>query len=251
MAPPYLSDVEYGKKRLSAERLEELIAAYGFDGSTKQELRLLHEQAASRGWWNAHSDIFGEELLRFFGYEHGARSIRTYDGGLVHGLLQTEEYARAIIRAGSPNVRPAEVDRRLRARMERKQRLFGTDSLLLTAVMSEAALWQQVGGRGAQVSQLDHLLEMVSLRPENPELRVVPFTAAGHHAMGGSTFHLITFPTAELPTLVWQETVTSTELISDQTMVAEYRIAHEESAKTAFDHEDSLKLISEVRRALE
>ena len=250
IAPTYLSDVEHGKKKLAEDRLEGLIATYELAEDEAIDLRSLREQANERGWWSAYSGLFSDELLRFFGYEHGAASIRTYDGGLIHGLLQTEEYARAIIQAGSPNVRLAEADRRVKARVMRQRRLTDGDPLRLTAVMSEAAIRQEVGGRGVLAAQLDHIIDLGERLRCTLEIRIVPFTSLGHHAMGGSTFHLVTFPRNDLPVLVWQETVTSTEVITDSIRVHEYSIALDEAVKTALDHDESIALMAEARRTL-
>ncbi|TWF92869.1 helix-turn-helix domain-containing protein [Saccharopolyspora dendranthemae] len=246
----YLSEVEKGKKNLSPDRLGELIEVYEFDSDEADELRQLREQASHRGWWTRYSAIFPDELLRFFGYEHGAESAHTYDSGLFNGLLQTEEYARAVIESGSPNVRLAEVDPRSEARLVRQQRLRGRDPLRMTAVMSEAVIRQQIGGPGVLKRQLEHLARLIDELHQTLEVLVVPFEATGHHAMGGSAFHIMTFPNGTLPTLIWQETVTSTSLITDQLTVREYALAHSEAAKAALSREDSLALVRESFNSL-
>ncbi|GAA4620258.1 helix-turn-helix domain-containing protein [Saccharopolyspora hordei] len=250
IAAAYLSDVERGKKNLSADRLEVLIEVYDFHEDEAEELRSLREQATRRGWWNKYTAIFSTELLRFFGFEHGADSIHTYDSDLVNGLLQTEDYARAIIESGSPNVRLAEVDRRVAARLTRQKRLTDDPPLHIVSIMSEAALRQQIGGPRVLAGQLMHLERMIETMPESLSLQIVPFEATGHHAMGGSSFHLMSFPSGQLPTLLWQETVTSTQLISDQITVREYSLAHAEATKCALSREDSLQLIRDAYKRL-
>ncbi|MCI2419039.1 helix-turn-helix domain-containing protein [Saccharopolyspora sp. K220] len=250
IAAAYLSDVERGKKNLSADRLEVLIAVYEFPDDEAEELRNLREQATHRGWWSKYSAIFNTDMLRFFGFEHGAESLHTYDSDLVNGLLQTADYARAIIEAGSPNVRLAEVDRRAKARLARQQRLFGDFPVQLVSVMSEAALHQQIGGARVLADQLMHLEKLIETLPESLVLQVVPFEATGHHAMGGSSFYLMTFPSGQLPTLLWQETVTSTQLIFDPITVREYGLAHAEATKSALSREDSLRRIRDAYKRL-
>lgn len=246
----YLSEVEKGKKNLSSDRMNAVIEAYEFSEEEADELRALRDDASQRGWWNSYSAIFSDELLRFFGYEHGAESLHTYDSGLMNGLLQTEDYARAVIESGSPNVRLAEAERRVKARLTRQRRLRDEDPLRITAVMSEAVLRQQVGGAAVLKAQLEHLADLIEQLPETLEVLVVPFEATGHHAMGGSAFHIMTFPSGRLPTLLWQETVTSTNLITDSLTVREYALAHTEAAKAALNSEDSLRLIREIFRSL-
>ncbi|MFI0467940.1 helix-turn-helix domain-containing protein [Saccharopolyspora sp. 5N102] len=246
----YLSEVEKGKKNLSSDRMNAVIDSYEFSEEEANELRALRDDASQRGWWNSYSAIFNDELLRFFGYEHGAESLHTYDSGLMNGLLQTEDYARAVIESGSPNVRLAEAERRIKARLTRQRRLRGEDPLRITAVMSEAVLRQQVGGAAVLKAQLEHLADLVDELPDSLEVLVVPFEATGHHAMGGSAFHIMTFPSGRLPTLLWQETVTSTNLITDSLTVREYALAHAEAEKAALSREDSLQLIRSIFRSL-
>lgn len=244
VAAAYLSDVENGKKNLAEDRLNKLIALYEIDNDEAEELRELREQATHRGWWSKYSALFSDELLRFFGFEHGAESLRTYDSDLVAGPLQTAPYARAIIEAGAPNLRLAEVDRRVQCRLTRAQRLIGDDPLQITTVMSEAAIRQQVGGPEVHREQLRHLATLMERQPESIDIRVVPFEATGHPAMGGSGFFLMTFPSGRLPTILWQETVTSTQLIADPLMTREYALAHADAMQNALSRDDSFKLIT-------
>jgi transcriptional regulator with XRE-family HTH domain len=251
MSVQFLSAVEHGKKKMPEDKLAGLIDKYEVDADEAKELLALRAATAQRGWWSRFTALFSDELLRLFGFEHGAESIRAFDNGLMNGLLQTEDYARAIIEAGSPNIRLAEVDRRVQARMLRQRRLSGDDPLQLTAIMSESTLRQQVGGPRVLLDQLRRLLDLVDTHADTLDLRVVPFTATGHHAMGGSSFSLMTFPSTSLGTLVWQETVTSTELIDDDLTVREYSLAYAEVGKTALDRQASVALIEQVANDLE
>lgn len=250
LVPTYLSAVEKGKQQLSEDKLRALATMLEFDGDAITEMIRLRGEALGRGWWSKFTALFSEDLLRFFGYEYGAESIRTYCSGLVYGMLQTERYARAIIEAGAPNVRLAEVDRRVEARMLRQQRLTGPDALQLHCVMSEAALRQQIGGPEVLADQLRHLVKLINEQPEAVDLRVVPFAATGNDAMGGSNFHLLAFPGGNLPTLAWQETVTSTQIIDDFQMVREYALTHASATRSALDRETSLAMIERLAKEL-
>jgi transcriptional regulator with XRE-family HTH domain len=250
LAPTYLSAVEKGKQQLSVDKLRALAGLLEFDDNAIAEMIRLRGEALGRGWWSKFTALFSEDLLRMFGYEHGAESIRTYCSGLVYGMLQTEGYARAIIEGGAPNVRLAEVDRRVQARLIRQQRLTGPDPIQLHCVMSEAALRQQVGGPEVLVDQLRHLSNLINEHPETLDLRIVPFTATGNDAMGGSNFYLLAFPGGNLPTLAWQETVTSSQLIDDFQMVREYALAHASATNSALDRESSLAMINQLAKEL-
>lgn len=246
----YLSEVENGKTRLSEARLDSLISTYEIEDDEAEELRRLREEAGHRGWWNDYTALFSDELLRFFGYEHGAESIRTYSGGIINGLLQTEDYARAVMESGGPNVRLAEVERRLECRMLRQQRVTGDDPAKLNAVMGEAVLWQQIGGPHVLKAQLDRLAELVEEYPDTLDVRIVPFSSTGHDAVGGSPFYLMTFPSGKLPALLWQEAVTSTQLISEALTVREHGLAHAEATNAALNRQDSLDAIRKASSQL-
>ncbi|MBB5154202.1 helix-turn-helix domain-containing protein [Saccharopolyspora phatthalungensis] len=246
----YLSEAEHGKKTLALEKLDTLMAEYGIEDAEAQELRALREQAVQRGWWAKYSGIFSNDLLRFFGFEHGAEAVHAYDSGVINGLLQTEDYAQAISEASTGNLRLAEVDRRVSCRMTRQLRLTGEDPLRFNVVMSEAVLRQEIGGPDVLKAQLEHILALIDKHPDTLDVRIVPFSASGHEAMGGSAFYLMTFPNGRLPTVLWQETVTSTHLIIDPIMVREYAIAHTAATQAALNREESRTLIKKVSTEL-
>jgi hypothetical protein len=116
--------------------------------------------------------------------------------------------------------------------------------------MSEAALRQQVGGPEVLAEQLRHLSNLITEHPTTLDLRIVPFTATGNDAMGGSNFYLLAFPGGNLPTLAWQETVTSTQIIDDFQMVREYALAHASATGNALDQESSVALIDRLAKEL-
>lgn len=134
----------------------------------------------------------------------------------------------------------------MQARLIRQRRLRGDDPLQLTAIMSESTIHQQVGGPEVLAAQLGRLLELADAHPDTLDLRIVPYTATGHHAMGGSAFHIMTFPSPQLSDLVWQESVTSTEFIEDDIPVREYSLAYNELAKSALTAQQTLDLIKQT-----
>ncbi|KAA5836248.1 helix-turn-helix domain-containing protein [Saccharopolyspora hirsuta] len=245
MTQNYISNVEHGRRTISEDKLTQLMDVYGLPDEEQRELIALRRTCEGRGWWARYSGIYSAELLRFFGYEHGAEEIRTYEHSIVSGLLQTESYARAVHRGDGANLRMSEVERRVAVRMRRKDRLLGDDPLRATIVMSEAALHQQVGGTAILEEQLRHLLDLIDRCPDTLDLRVIPFTAGSFGALGSSTFHVLTFPSPRLPRLAWQETAVSTDLIADQAMVAQYSATFDEAGTFALDRHATGELIRE------
>lgn len=228
----YISGVEAGRVKLPGDRLAQLVKVYEIDPADAAELEELRVAAMTRAWWHQYSQLFPAEFLRFLGYEAGAEHVRSYHNELVDGLLQTEEYARAVIRGGNTYVRLTEMDRRIAVRMARQQRLHGDHPLRLTTVIAEGALRQQVGGPEVMRGQLNHLDRLLTERPEQFEIRVMPFTAGAHPALG-SPFQILSFPSPRLPDLVWQEVLTSSDIIDQSSRVADYVVTFAEARERA------------------
>ncbi|WP_434743244.1 helix-turn-helix domain-containing protein [Micromonospora sp. SH-82] len=241
----YVSGVESGRVKLPADRLAQLVKIYEIEPSEAAELEELRVAAMQRAWWHQYSQLFPAEFLRFLGYEAGAAEIRSYDNELLHGLLQTEEYARAVIRGGNTYVRLTEIDRRISARMARQARLTGEVPLRLTTVVAEGALRQQVGGPTVMRAQLDHLAALLTERPHQFDIRVMPFAAGAHPALGGP-FQILSFPSPRLPELVWQEVLTSSDIIDQSSRVADYVVTFAEAQERALNSAESLALIQRI-----
>lgn len=242
----FVSGVETGRVKINARKLAELAAVLDFDDAETEELQELREAAGRRAWWSPYSAMFNSEVIRYFGFEAGAESIRAYSAGMVTSLLQTQDYAMAIMDGGAPSIRLAEANRRVEVRMKRQERLEGDDPLRLTTVITESGLRQLVGGRAVMAAQLRHLVEKINEHPESLEVRVVPFSADYHNAIGGSTFYILGFAGTRLPDLVWQETVSTTDLIDQPMRIREYSLAHSQAMDFALDRTESLGLIEQI-----
>ncbi|MCI2418981.1 helix-turn-helix transcriptional regulator [Saccharopolyspora sp. K220] len=244
----YLSNVEHGRRRIAEEKLENLLTNYGVYEDERKELLALRRASDGSGWWSRYSGLFSPELVRFFGYEHGAHEVHTYEGAMISGLLQTEKYSRAVHSGDAANLRKSEVERRVEARSRRQERLSGPNPLNATILMTEGALRQQVGGPEILAEQLEHLLALMAEYPDTLDLRIIPFSAGAYCALGSSTFHLLTFPSARLVRLGWHETVTSLNLVESELKIHQYSVAFSEALSRAADREGSKQLI---RKALQ
>ncbi|WP_020496246.1 DUF5753 domain-containing protein [Sciscionella marina] len=246
----YWSAVENERKILAEDKLGTLADLFELDRTERAELFALREVAKRRGWWADYSGVFSEQVLRLYGLEYGACGIRTYESLLIPGLLQTPEYARALMSPEIPTIRQVEVDQRVAARRQRQLRVTGADPVTLTAVVSEAALMQQTGGKRVLREQLTHLARMIEAHPDVLELRIIPFTATGCGAFGASTFHLLDFASARLPTLAWQETVTAVGIIDDEAQVRDLSLTYAEAVARTLSTRESFELVAERIRAL-
>lgn len=239
----YLSNVEHGRRRIAEDKLEKLLTNYGMREDERAELLALRRASDGNGWWSRYSGLFSSELIRFFGYEHGAQEMHTYEGAMISGLLQTENYSRAVHSGDSANLRKSEIERRIEARSRRQERLSGPDPLRATILMAEGALYQQVGGPEVLTEQLEHLLSLADEHPDTLDLRIIPFSAGAYCALGSSTFHLLTFPSTRLVRLGWHETVTSLNLVESELKIHQYSVAFSEALGRAADRDYSKQLI--------
>ena len=130
------------------------------------------------------------------GWRRRPDSVRAYEQQVVPGLLQTEEYAKAMIRAARPDITDDEVDRRVRVRLGRQSLLTQDDPIDLWVVLDEAVVSRPVGGDAVMRAQLERLVEAADL--PNVTLQVLPFEAGAHAGMDG-TFAILDFPEAERP----------------------------------------------------
>ncbi|MGK8468911.1 helix-turn-helix domain-containing protein [Nocardia cyriacigeorgica] len=251
----YWSHIENERNLLPEGKLEQLLDILEIDEDERDELLALREAARTRGWWTRYSALFSDQLLRYYGLEWGARSIRTFESVLMPGLLQAEEYTRALMASATATVPAVEIEQRVAVRRQRKQRLDGDDPVMLSAVIGEAALMQQFGGAKVLYRQLRHLAETIRRHPDNVEVRVIPFTSPAS-VMGGSTFHLLDFDSPRLPTSAWHESAVFGELFTDdaerkETRVRDLAFLHDRAISVALDRSASLALIEERADHLE
>lgn len=238
----YWSAVENERKILSEENLVKLLDLLDFDAQDRQELLDLREAAKERGWWTRYGKLLDNELQRLIGLEAGAETIRWYESLLIPGLLQTADYAQALM-TRAVTIRKVEVDQLVEVRQRRQERLAGEAPLRLVGVISEAALRQEIGGPSVLRSQLQYLARSIEDNQDRLEVRVIPFTAMACGLFGASTVQLIDFPVVRLPTAMYQETVTTRAIIDDGIQVRDVKLVFVDSQDRALSAQKSLELI--------
>jgi transcriptional regulator with XRE-family HTH domain len=181
-----LSRIETRQSGIAAPDLRKLLNAYEVqDEEYRNQLFELARRGNERGWWKKYAGLIGSEYADLIGLEEEARTIRVYEQELVHGLLQTQDYARAYSRAAWPASTAQQIDRWVEIRTERQEVLVRSDPPppRFNVVLSEGALRRSVGGREVMHGQLEHLM-----RPRdraNVTIQVLPFDAGVHPAMVG------------------------------------------------------------------
>ena len=239
----YLSNIEHGRRTIAEDKLEILLELYDIEDQ-RDELFGLRRASNRRGWWSRYNTKLPAELTKLFSYMHGATAFRSYEPGVISGLLQTTEYARALHQADKINIRQSEVDIRVAARIRNQERLSSPEPLPATIVMAEAALRQQVGGTAVLAGQLEHVLRLLDWHADTLDLRIIPFEAGAYGAAGSSVFHLLEFSSYKVRRLAWHETVTTLQLLDDEESVHSYDMCFANALDHAADREDSKKLIT-------
>jgi Domain of unknown function (DUF5753)/Helix-turn-helix domain len=202
-----ISRMENGLVRFKERDVTDLLTLYGItDEQIRDRLVTLARQANTPGWWSKYGDIMADWFESYLGLEMAASVIRTFELQFVHGLFQTEDYARAVTLLGHTGSSEEEIDRRVSLRLKRQDLLANPNPPQVWSVLDEGALRRPVGGRQVMRAQLSHLAEVARMR--HVTIQVVPFDQGGHAAAGGS-FTVLRFSEPEVPDVVYLEQLTS------------------------------------------
>jgi transcriptional regulator with XRE-family HTH domain len=219
MSPSKISRIETGITGLQIEDVASLLGLYKVPAATRDELLDLVRRSEERGWWTRQPGL--PQLWRsLIDFEAKAARIQNYEALVVPGLLQTAEYARAIIQGIAPAITDAELNNLVAARMARQAVLTRATAPQFFAVVDEGALRRPVGEPGVMHRQLHHLLSVA----EQPHvsLRVAPLTAGAYAGLRGP-FVLLEF--AEEPALVYLENHATELFLEGEADLAAYRLA--------------------------
>jgi hypothetical protein len=197
--------MEKAEVGLKLPYVEKLLSTYGVvDPDEVEGFLALTKEANRPGWWHRYRDVLPEWFSAFVSLEGEAHVIRAYEPHYVPGLLQTEDYARAVLRAGLPHAADEVIDRGIALRMERQALLTRENAPLLWVVMDETVLRRPIGGPDVMRAQIDRLIEGAAM--PNVRLQIMPFAAGPHPAMYGP-FHIFRFQIQELPDMVCAESL--------------------------------------------
>jgi hypothetical protein len=197
-----ISRMELGRVGFKERDVADLLTMYGVTDAAEREAFLdMVKQSNEPGWWNRYSDLMPHWFQDYVGLEESASRIQTYELQFVPGLLQTEDYARAVASHGQPDSASEEVERRVTLRLQRQRVLARPNPLRLWAVIDESVLHRPIGGRGVLRAQVEHLLEMTA--QQHVTLQILPYNLSGYAAEG--SFSMLRFAEPELPDLVYVE----------------------------------------------
>ena len=236
-----ISRMELGRVSFNERDVADLLEMYGVDEAEQASLVSLAKEANSPGWWHKYGDVLPEWFQVYVGLEEAASLIRLYEVQFIPGLLQSEEYARAVISLGLPGAAPEEIERRVSLRMARQELLTKTGGPRLWAVVDEAALRRPIGGREVMRAQLGRLIECA--REPNITLQVVPFRSGGHAAEAGA-FTIMRFPEVDLPDVVYLEQLTSALYLDKREDVETYTEVMERLSVESESPERTIDILS-------
>jgi hypothetical protein len=199
--------LENGQVSFKERDVVDLLRLYGVtDPGEVASIVVLAREANAPGWWKQYGDLLPQWFRAYVDLESAATLIRTYEGQLIPGLLQTEDYLRAVIGGAQLDESPEEAERRVALRVRRQALLEGTNAPRVWAVIDEAALRRPVGGPGVMRGQLERLIQATKL--PNVTIQVLPFAVGAHPAMVGA-FSILRFADQELPDVVYIEHLTN------------------------------------------
>lgn len=236
-----ISRMELGRVSFKTRDVEDLLTLYGIsDDTERQALVGLAREANVAGWWHSYSDVLPNWFPTYVGLEGAAALIRAYEVQFVHGLLQTEAYAHAVVSRGMKGANAADIDRRVALRLERQKYLVAENAPDFHIVLDEAALRRPYGDREVMRGQLQHLIE-ISERP-NVRLQVMPFSFGGHSGESGA-FTILSFPESDLQDVVYLEQLTSALYLDKREDVTQYEQALKELQQDSPGPDESRDLL--------
>jgi transcriptional regulator with XRE-family HTH domain len=251
---PTIWRIEYGQVSVRSVEVQIMCQLYGANQETTKALMSLAKETKAKGWWQAWGDVVPEWFDLYVGLEAATSRIDWFETELVPGLLQTPEYAEALIRLEHADDGDEEIARRVQLRMGRQPILRRPiDPPVIRIVLGEQVVRRPVGGPGVMTSQLGRLAE-VSESP-NVSLRVVPFTAGQHLGMLSGSFEILRFPMngngadSEPPT-VYSESFTGALYLDKAYEVGRYDQAFGQVWKASLDDEASRELLHNAAEAL-
>jgi hypothetical protein len=238
-----MSRLEAGKVGFKERDVADLLTLYGITDESERELLLDTTRRSNEpGWWQPYGDVLPDWFEDYVGLEMSASRIQTYELMFVPGLLQTEDYARAIITSGHPDRATPDDERRLAVRMRRQQTLGRRDAPTVWAILDESVLHRPIGGHSVLIGQIERLLELSSL--PNVVVQVLPFALSGYAAE--STFSILRFAEPELPDLVYQEHLTAAVYLDKRPDVESYSRVMDRVAVDALTPDETRQHLSKI-----
>ncbi|MFI5754622.1 helix-turn-helix domain-containing protein [Streptomyces sp. NPDC051569] len=245
-----ISRIENGRVAVRTPDVLALLRAYGVEqeGEIATRLTDLARTANRRrrtGWWNQYGPVLADTYRDYIALEATASTIRTFQGQLIPGLLQTADYVRAVTVASKAWQTPSEIEQFVRVRLARQERLVADDPLSVWAVVAEGVLRQQVGGPNVMSAQLEHLMSVADL--PNVQIQILPFHRGAHASMFGP-YVILSFTETSALDVVLADNPTGSIWLEHEPEVARYRALFDDARSSALSPAESLSLIHKLSK---
>jgi transcriptional regulator with XRE-family HTH domain len=234
-----ISRIETGQRGAMPRDVRDLCDLYGVtEQAERDRLVSLAREGKQQGWWQSY-DL---PIPTYVGLEAEAVSIRHYDSAIIPGLVQTAEYAYALHDVVIPALEDAVIEKQVKARLMRQQRLTGEPKLEYHVILDEAALHRSIGGSRVMAAQLDRLANAARL--PNVTVQVIPYSAGAHPALD-STFNILEF-SGSLETVVYVEGLVGWIYIERPQDVKRYQTVFERLCAMALSPQESTDLVAKI-----
>jgi transcriptional regulator with XRE-family HTH domain len=236
-----IQKIEAGEVGVVRAELEAMLTEYKVaDQVSRDELFELQKMGKQRGWWSKFGAV-PAQFGTFLGLESAATVIKVFESLMVHGLLQTEAYARAIAETCKVGMTDDQVDRQVRIRLERQEQVFSEEPPSIWVLLDEAVLHREVGGKLVMGEQLQHLLSL----PKFITLQVVPFHNGGYPGILGA-FTIFEFDEKMHTPVVYVEGQAGNLYLEKEDDLRRSGVAYTHMTAAALSKQESAKMIAAV-----
>jgi transcriptional regulator with XRE-family HTH domain len=237
-----ISRIETAQRKASLRDVRDLCQLYGVPEAETAELMDLAREAREPGWWARYDDLGNASA--YLGLEQEAKSIAYFSMSYIHGLLQTEGYARSIIRSINPLMNEQVLEERMQARIRRQELFEIPDRPHLRVLLDEAVLQRATGGHAVMAAQLAKILDAIAA--EKAVVQVVPFSAEVT-ASSDSNFTLFEFDHPSSSSIIHIEGLLYSSILDKPAIVDRYREVLDHLRDVALRPAETQALITEIR----
>jgi transcriptional regulator with XRE-family HTH domain len=248
LAPSTLSRIETGKAPTKTAYLTTMLGMYGIDDPAVRKVLVdMAREGHRKGWWSIYDDVLPSGFDIYVGLEAEASGLRSYETDVVHGLLQTTDYAAAVLRELRPRDSGEQVARGVDLRMQRQRLLDSDPPLDLWLILDEGAIRRNIGGAKVMRPQLEHLIQ--ASRWSNVTLQVLGFETGAHAGLVGP-FSILQFPERGDSEVAYTESVGGMIYLEKEREVRACAEAFDRMRAAALSPAASIELIQQVQEEL-
>jgi transcriptional regulator with XRE-family HTH domain len=247
VTPLTVRRIEKAEVGLRIPYVRELLHTYGVPESEVDDFLTLAREANRPGWWYSYRDVLPEWFSAYVSLESEASVIRLYEPHYVPGLLQTHDYAAALMHIGFPNETKEDIDRRVALRLKRQDLLAKSDAPAVWAVLDETVLRRPVGGAEVMRAQIDRMNEVLDM----PKVRIqILRYSVGAHPGAFGPFHYFRFGFSELPDVVYTESLVGSVYVDQPADVVTYLEVMDRMSVQAEPVARTRAILAELRKEL-